>query len=186
MIDDSGTINETLPSVAFENSIHNPFLNHINSFRSIQVPNTVYLCKSLHPKLKQMKTTQILNTLERLSTELPSVPRITPTANPSPSTSSARARSSTLPSTAKSRGNSLSSRAFSPPKRSDASIALVSLLARSISTYTAVLLPNLAVQVGQCVLRSPQQRFNPGFHALFILKCRRFGLCRSSQRTRDI
>ena len=186
MIDDSGTINETLPSVAFENSIHNPFLNHINSFRSIQVPNTVYLGISLHPFLIQMQTTQIWYSLVRFRTALPAVPRMSPTANPSPSTSSARARSSTLPLTAKSRGNSLSSRAFSPPKRSDASIALVSLLARSISTYTVVLLPNLAVQVGQCVLRSPQRRFNPGFHALFILKCRRFGLCRSSQRTRDI
>ena len=34
MIDDSGTINTTLPSLAFENSIHNPFLDHINSSRS--------------------------------------------------------------------------------------------------------------------------------------------------------
>ena len=34
MIDGSGTINITLPSLAFENSIPNPFLNHINSSRS--------------------------------------------------------------------------------------------------------------------------------------------------------
>ena len=51
MIDDSGSINETLPSLAFENSIRNPFLNHINSFRSFQVPNTVYFGISMHPFL---------------------------------------------------------------------------------------------------------------------------------------
>ena len=158
MIDDSGSINETFPSLAFENSIHNPFLNHINSFRSIQVPNTMYLGISMHPFLIQMQTTQIWYSLVRFRTALPAVPPMSPIANPSPSTSSVRVPSSILPSTAKSLGiRSHPFRDFSPPKRFDASIALVSLLVRSISTYTAVLLSNLAVQMGQCVLRPPQR-----------------------------
>ena len=65
MIDDSDSINETLPSLAFENSIRRPFLNHINSFRSIQVPNTVYFGISMHPFLIQMQTTQIWYSLVR-------------------------------------------------------------------------------------------------------------------------
>ena len=158
MIDDSGSINETLPSLAYENSIRSPFLNHINSFRSIQVPNTVYFGISMHPFLIQMQTTQIWYSLVRFRTALPAVPPMSPIANPIPSTSSVRVPSSILPSTAKSLGIcSHSFRDFSPPKRFDASIALVSLLVRSISTYTAVLLPNLAVQMGQCVLRPPQR-----------------------------
>ena len=109
MIDDSGSINETLPSLAFENSIHNPFLNHINSFRSIQVPNTVYFGISMHPFLIQMQTTQIWYSLVRFRTALPAVPPMSPIANSIPSTSSVRVPSSILPSTAKSLGNSLSS-----------------------------------------------------------------------------
>ena len=108
MIDDSGSINETLPSLAFENSIHNPFLNHISSFRSIQVPNTVYLGISMHSFIIQMQTAQIWYSLVRFRTALPAVPLMSPIANLSPSTSSVRVPSSFLPSTAKSLGNSLS------------------------------------------------------------------------------
>ena len=141
----------------------------------------------MHPFLIQIQTTQIWYSLVRFRTALPAVPPMSPIANPIPSTLSVRVPSSILPSTAKSLGiRSHPSRDFSQPKRFDASIALVSLLVISISTYTAVLLPNLAVQMGQCVLWPPQRWLNPGFHTLLILKRRRFGLCRSSQRIRDI
>ena len=131
-----------------------------------------------------MQTTQFWYSLVRFRTALPAVPPMSPIANSIPSTSSVRVPPSTLPSTAKSLGNSLSSiQGFLTTKEI---IALVSLIVRSISTYTAVLLPNLAVQMGQCVLRPPQRWLNPGFHTLFILKRRRFGMCRSSRRTRDI
>ena len=41
MMNDSRPMNETYPSLPFENSIHNPFLNHISSFRAFKSPRVV-------------------------------------------------------------------------------------------------------------------------------------------------
>ena len=40
-MNDSRPMNETYPSLPFENSIHNPFLNHISSFRAFKSPRVV-------------------------------------------------------------------------------------------------------------------------------------------------
>ena len=147
-----------LPSLAFENSIHIPFLNHINSFRSIQVPNTEYLDISMHTFLIQMQTIQIWYSLVRFRAALPAVSPMSPIANSIPSTLSVRVQSSFLPSTAKSLGNSLIAiQGFLTTEEIRRFHRPCFLLVRSILTYTAVLLPNLAVQMGQCVLRPPQR-----------------------------